>query len=217
MSDDERVLRSFVVEDEELQDLYTITTAKHSKGQLPPAGGEETVAVTDERVLWFSNELQDVSFDVIEETDLEYVERQAAPPVVLGGGLLFVVGIFASIGAFFAGVESLLVVAMPAMTGLAAFMGTRIFADVTGREGQTRAGHRLRLWTEDGPVSLWGDDERTMKRIRAAVRGEEVDVGDPTVDDMFDEESDATVQSTTATEVSRDAGTARPSDDETGG
>lgn len=172
MSDDERVLRSFVPAEEQWQDSRTVTSVAHSKGQLPPQGGQQTVAVTDERLLWFTDELEEVTLADVDEIDHEYVERQTAPPMVLGGGLLFVLGIFASIGAFLANVGDTFVVAMPAMTGLAAFVVARVVASVTGREGETLAGHRLRLWTDDGPISLWGDDEDTMAAIESAIRGD---------------------------------------------
>ena len=178
MSDDERVLRSFVGEDEAWQGHWTVTAVKRSAGQLPPgAAGEETVAVTDDRLLWFQNELETVAIDRIENVELEYVEQQAAPPIVLGGGLLFVVGVFASIGAFFANAGGPMIVALPALTGLMVFLATRIVADHTGREGEVRAGHRLRLWVDGDPVSVWGQEEATIEEVAAAIDGA-VEVGE---------------------------------------
>ena len=170
MSDDERVLRSFVAEDEEWLGSWSITQIKRSKGHLPPSpAGAETVAVTEDRLLWFQNELDDVTLADVENVESEYIEQQAAPPMVMGGGLLFVLGVFASIGAFVAGVGDTLVVSMPALTGLAIFLGARVVASVTGQEGDTREGHRMRLWTDGEPVTIWAHDEDVVDELEAAI------------------------------------------------
>jgi hypothetical protein len=189
MSDDERVLRSFVADDEEWLECWSLTAVKRSVGQLPPKSGTETVALTDERVLWFDDELEDVWLAAVEETDREYVERQSAPPMVLGGGLLFVLGVFITLGAFFASAGDAFVIAMPAMTGLAAFLATWVVANVTDREGETWAGHRVRLWLAEGPVSIWGDDEATMADLQATV--EDVMAADDGVESQAQSEGEA--------------------------
>jgi hypothetical protein len=195
MTSDERVVTSFVAEDEDLRGTWTATKVAYGKGQIPPmVSGEEVVAVTDERVLWFQDELEALPLDAIEGVDREYIERQAAPPMVLGGGLVFVLSIFASIGAFFANAGGPLVVAMPALTGLLVFVLAFVVARLTGREGQVTSGHRLRLWTEGGAVSIWAGEEEAVAGIEGAVEGDgpgSEDVGSESTastDELDDEE-----------------------------
>jgi len=172
MSDDERVLRSFVGEDEELRGIWTVTKIERSAGPIPPTGGERSIAVTDERVLWFARELDEVRIADVADLEREHVERQMLPRMVLGGGVLFGLGVVGSIGALIAGVGDLLLVGLPALTGLGLFMATRIIASVTGREGETLAGHRLRFSIDEEQVSIWGDDEARMAAIEEAITGE---------------------------------------------
>lgn len=198
MSDDERVLRSFVAEDEALLGLWNVTQIKRSKGHVPPSPvGEETVAVTAERVLWFQNELEEVRIGDLEDAEAEYVEQQAAPPMVMGGGLLFVLGIFVSIGGLIAGVGDTLLLAMPALTGLAVFLGTRVLANVTDSEGETRNGHRLRLWTDDGPVSIWGHDQATMDAVKDAIGDQVATLGDSDDDGEVESPEEASGETST--------------------
>lgn len=191
MTADETVVRSFVGDDEQLIDTWSVSKISESLGHLPPmGGGEEVIAVTHERVLWFDSELEDVALEAIEEIDCEFVERQAAPAMVLVSGLLVILGVFASIGAFFANVGGPLVVAMPALTGVAVFLLANVVARVTGREGEARSGHRLRLWTTEETISIWGETDEVESLHEAIVGqvgldgGVDEDDADEPVDDV---------------------------------
>ena len=206
MSDDERVLRSFVAADEEWLGSWSVTQVKRSKGHLPPSpAGAETVAVTDDRLLWFENELDDVTLDDVEDVESDYVEQQAAPPMVMAGGLLFVLGVFASIGALVGGVGDTLIVSMPALTGLAIFLGARVVANATGREGDTREGHRMRLWIDGDPVTIWAHDEDVVDELETTILAvldgstdgdsEQTDEIEPTAEAGAEDGSDTAVNS----------------------
>lgn len=172
MSDDERVLASFCDGDEELGETWQVTAVERGRPRSPPqTGGDETLGLTDRRLLWFDEELDSVALAAVESVDSGVTRHRSAPRIVRIGSGAMVVGLLTTVGATFLSLTTLPVALLPVVVGVVAFAGSLLYARASGQSGTERVQHRLRIDDGGEPVTVW-TDEATAAAIASAVESD---------------------------------------------
>ena len=164
-----KALESFCEDDETWVDSWTVSAVGRGwSAAMPGLAATETVGLTDERLLWFDDDLEAVDRADIEAVSTAVVDHQDATPLVRGGAAALVLGALGSIALLFVLSVPLTTGLVPLAAGLLAFVGSVGFARARKRAGEQLMQHRLRIEAGDSAVTVWGDDE-VVESLAAAL------------------------------------------------
>jgi|GEM_PF-3528208 len=166
---DERVLQSFLDDDESLVSTATIDDAQHGFGSTPPQhDGGVSVGVSDRRLLWYDNELGTVALSAVESVDIDSIAHQSSPTVVRIGSFVMIAGLVAAlVGSLFAG-QSLQTALALGGGGVLAFVATIVVARLRHETGTGFEKHRLTVDAGEDLLQLWGNEE-TLESLAGAL------------------------------------------------
>lgn len=166
---DEQILQSFLSDDESLLWTEHVEAVQDGFTTTPPQMGDDvTVGVTEQRLLWFDDELAAVDRSAIDSVERDTVGHRSAPTIVRIGSLAMLAGLVAAVvSTAFAG-QPLTVAAGLAIGGIAVFAATIALARIRGDASGDFEKHRLTVTHDDGLVLLWGS-ENGLSSLAAAL------------------------------------------------
>jgi len=159
MADDERVLTSFVLDEETLVDTWAVTGVDWGTSRVPPATvGEDVVALTDRRFMWFEDELAAVDLGDVEGIDRTDYSHTSAPTIVRLGWAIFGLALLVTAGLVLLTAIDFAVAVLPTMTGLTTLLVANVVARVRGETGTEVALQRVVVeTTTEDPATVWGE------------------------------------------------------------
>jgi len=164
----EQILRSFLTDDESLHATATVDGVQRGFSATPPrANGTVTVGVTEDRLLWFDDELDELDRTGIESVEGDVVDHQSAPTIVRIGSFVMIAGVVAALFSYVFGGQSLPAALGLAVGGVLAFVATVAVARVREDAGSEFVKHRLTVEGSEETVQLWGDRDEltTLKAV----------------------------------------------------
>ena len=97
MDRSEKALASLLADDEQLCETWSVDTINKGFSMSPPGmGPNETLGLTDRRLVWLDEELETIDLDDIRAIEATSVDRSSAPVVVVLGSIAIVLGIIAT-------------------------------------------------------------------------------------------------------------------------
>lgn len=167
-----RALHSFLDEDEEWVESWAVAAVGRGlTAATPRPSGEETVGLTDRRLLWLDENLESVALADVTSVDADAVDHARAPPLVRAGGAALVFGALGSAALLFALSFPLATGLVPFGVGVVAFVATLWVARARAEASDRVRRHRLRIEADGEVLTVWCD-EPTCAEIADRIREE---------------------------------------------
>lgn len=178
MTDDERVLASFLEAEEPLRETWRIAGVTLGAAATPPPTNREVpVGLTDRRLVWYDEDRDEafgaVALSAVSATERDAHDHRSAPRIVRGAGAALALGVLTSVALFVFELGALRAAAAPALLGVIAFLVALAYARWYELEATVRTYPFLRIDDGERDVTLWGPSAE-LDAIAAAL-GESAD------------------------------------------
>lgn len=155
-----KALESFCEDDEAWVDSWTVSAVGRGWGAaIPGSSADETIGLTDRRLLWLDENLESVVLDDVESVTTDVLEHSSAPGSVRLGAVALVLGAFGSAVSLVVLSFPLATALLPLVVGLIVLVGSIGVARARAETGAKNVYHQLLIELDDSFVTVWGDRE----------------------------------------------------------
>lgn len=157
----EQALASFTDDGEEFRRSWTVDTINRGLSLSPPGfGDDQTLGLTDRRLLWLDENLEEVDLDGVMAVERKTISKTSAPLWVRIGAVVLTLGIIATPALWFLTSLSTLEVLTPLLVGVFVYTLTTILARISGQTVEEEIRHQyLQLQTERSVVQIYADKD----------------------------------------------------------
>ncbi|WP_136686735.1 hypothetical protein [Halorhabdus amylolytica] len=175
----ERALASFLGDDEELVETWTVDTIIRGFELSPPGmGPTETLGLTDRRLLWLDEDLETVEFEDVEAIKTETMQSGTGSAILRLGVLSLAIGILATIALWLFMSFSPLLTAAPFGVGVVTFALSVVTARLRDDDEAGETYHYLAVQTSRTTLQVYATEatvETIVDQINAQRKGDPSD------------------------------------------
>jgi len=158
MDASERALASLLGADEELQETWTVDTINKGLSFSPPGmGTDETLGLTERRLLWLDDELESVAFDDLRDAKIETMQSGSSSAIVRLGVVALVFGVLTTAGLWLLSPLSTVVAVAPLAIGVGTLGLAAVTARLRDEDGEETEQHYLKLRTSRTTVQVFAE------------------------------------------------------------